>query len=91
MKDANCPDNTTKVDAKNWVPPGYTVFKDSGNGRWRVSGPCFDISRSFLKWGEVQAFAHACSEAWAFEQPSEGCPHNWVVEVVKKSGKHNGS
>lgn len=71
----------------HWVPPGYKVFKDVANGRWCVSGPCFDISRSFLKYGEVVAFGVACGEAWLFERPAEGCPHQWVVAARQKATK----
>ena len=47
-----------------WLPPGYRCLKDVFNGRWRCGSKSFDVSRSFLKYGEVPGFAYASHLCW---------------------------
>ncbi len=74
---------TCQADAEKWLPTNYKLSKDIPNGRWLVKGLYFTVSRSFLKYGEVRAFAVCCWESWKFQDSTKPCPHQWVIDLVK--------
>ena len=69
-------------EALRWMPAGSRLLKDIPERRWRAQGRFkYDISRAFLRYGEVPAFALVCKGAWLNDVGK--CPHAWVNTAVK--------
>ncbi|CAK0804479.1 unnamed protein product, partial [Prorocentrum cordatum] len=59
-------EHLTLEHAREWLPDqNFTLYKDFPNGRWLLTeGRYFRVSRSFLKHGEVGAFATCAKKAY---------------------------
>ena len=72
----------SKAEAQEYLPPGanYRIHKDHLNGRWRAWHSHFDVSRSFIKWGELAALALCVKMTFEFESLE---PPDWVPAALE--------
>ena len=69
--------------AKQYMPQGMGFGKDLRNSRWWYREEPFSISRSFVKYGEVIAFALDCEASYTWLDQEN--PHKWITNVALAS------
>ena len=72
-------------DALLFLPPAGKVAKSLNDNRWRVSWSAHSRSRSWVLYGELQAFAIAAKYIWEQFQKAGGfpCPFQFITDAAE--------
>jgi hypothetical protein len=73
-------DSITEKHALVYLPEGSRVYRSPLDNRFRLSYKKFEISRSWVLYGELRAFAICAKRVW-LEAAKDGwpyCPFDWI-------------
>ena len=76
----------SEEEALLFLPPHSHVKKRSIDNRWELKWSCNKRTRTWSRYGEVEAFALCAGYLWDcfHEAGGQKCPHEWILRICKQ-------